>query len=70
MRPIHGRDVHGVTLDDEPARMTVLRSGYFNGTYARPGDVIDVPASLVDTLATGGFAVERADDPPSRRRTR
>jgi hypothetical protein len=68
MRAIHGRDVHGVTLDDDPARMTVLRAGYFNGIYARPGDVIDVPASLVDTLTLDHFAaVVQADEAPPRR---
>jgi hypothetical protein len=53
---------------DAPARMIVLRAGYFNGTYARPGDVIDVPASLVDTLTQDRFAaVVQADEAPPRR---
>jgi hypothetical protein len=53
---------------DAPARMVVVRAGYFNGTYARPGDVIDVPGPLVDTLELGGFAAVPEPPPPSRRK--
>jgi hypothetical protein len=49
--------------------MAVLRDGYWAGTYAQHGDVIQVPEALVDTLELHGFAVRQArSEPVSERR--
>ena len=42
--------------DPELVRMTVLRDGYFNGQYARPGFLILVEAKFVEPLEVAGFA--------------
>jgi hypothetical protein len=44
--------------------MAVLRDGYWAGTYAQHGDVIQVPEALVDTLELHGFAVRQARSEP------
>ena len=44
--------------------MAVLRDGYWAGTYAQHGDVIQVPEALVDTLELNGFAVRQARSEP------
>jgi len=56
--------------DDPTTPMEVLRDGYWEGRYPRAGDVIDVPASLVDTLTRDGFvrAVETPVATKGRRR--
>jgi hypothetical protein len=53
---------------DAPARMVVVRAGYFNGSYPRPGDVVDVPGALVDALTLGGFVAPLEPPPPPRRK--
>jgi hypothetical protein len=40
--------------------MTVLRDGYWEGAYARPGDVIAVDPEWVDALEVAGFAMREA----------
>ena len=52
-------------MADEPTiTMDVLQDGYWDGTYARRGDVITVPARYVDTLIQHQFAVRREPDAP------
>lgn len=40
-----------------PVSMTVLRDGYWDGSYARRGDTITVDEYWVVTLEHAGFAV-------------
>ena len=47
-------------MADEPTiTMDVLQDGYWDGVYARRGDVITVPAQYVDTLIVNQFAARR-----------
>jgi hypothetical protein len=36
--------------------MTVLRDGYFDGAYRRPGDVIEVEEAWIESLELARFA--------------
>ncbi len=44
--------------------MTVLRDGYWAGTYARPGDTITVEAEWIEALEVAGFAMRRLPEVP------
>jgi len=48
--------------DESTITMDVLQDGYWDGAYARRGDVITVPAQYVDTLIVNSFAARR--EPP------
>jgi hypothetical protein len=62
--------------DPQAISMTVLRDGYWAGTYARPGDIITVdaeavkslglaePREVVEALEGAGFARRRAPEAP------
>jgi hypothetical protein len=53
-----------------PITMTVLRDGYWDGIYARPGEAIVVADEWVDTLITAQFATpEGAAWPPETQST-
>jgi hypothetical protein len=57
----------------ETVTMTVLRDGYWDGRYAHEGDVLQVPAALVDVLQLNGFAMRQdpvAAPVEARRRTK
>jgi len=50
-------------MDEAPflprVTMAVIRDGFFDGTWHVCGELIDVEASLVETLEQAGFAVPR-----------
>ena len=50
--------------DPRAISMTVLRDGYWAGSYARPGDLITVEAEWIEALEVAGFAQRRAPEAP------